>query len=222
LNYTAFKKISSKTRKGGISGLRKKRSKKGVPGRQRTAEEPGRQNSQAPVTKGGDMMTIEEAIKTAIEYEIRIRDIYLEATAAVDDAVGKGIFETLGQDEQHHIDYLEHKLAQFQKTGVIEPTKLESAVPDQQRINQEADKIKSLAAKDYLGIKKQMLSRALEVEIETSDFYQKMVDELPADARPLFERFLEIENNHIKAVQFELDYLSKTGYWFDFKEFDME
>jgi rubrerythrin len=167
-------------------------------------------------------MTIEEAIKTAIAYEIRVRDIYLEATEAVDDATGKGIFETLRQDEQHHIDYLEHKLAQFQKTGTIEPTRLESAVPDQQRINQEADKIKSLAAKDYLGIKQQMLSKALEVEIETSDFYQKMVDELPADARPLFERFLEIENNHIKAVQFELDYLSKTGYWFDFKEFDME
>ncbi len=46
--------------------------------------------------------------------------------------------------------------------------------------------------------------------------------ELPADGRALFERFLEIENNHIRAVQFELDYLGKTGYWFDFKEFDME
>ena len=60
------------------------------------------------------------------------------------------------------------------------------------------------------------------MEIETSDFYQKMVNELPAEGRTLFERFLEIENNHIKAVQFELDYLSKTGYWFDIKEFDME
>ena len=49
-----------------------------------------------------------------------------------------------------------------------------------------------------------------------------MVDELPAEARPLFQRFLEIENNHVQAVQFELDYMSKTGYWFDFKEFDME
>jgi len=39
-------------------------------------------------------MTLEEAIKTAIEYEIRIRDLYLEATAAVDDEVGKRIFET--------------------------------------------------------------------------------------------------------------------------------
>jgi len=167
-------------------------------------------------------MTIEEAIKTAIEYEIRIRDIYLEAVAAVGDEVGKRIFETLGNDEQHHIDYLEHKLEQFQKTGAIEPEKLESAIPDQKSINQEADKVKSLVTKDFLGIKQQMLSKALKMEIETSDFYQKMVNELPANARPMFERFLEIENNHIKAVQFELDYMGKTGYWFDFKEFDME
>ena len=66
-------------------------------------------------------MTIEEAIKTAIEYEIRIRDVYLEAVAAVDNDSGKRIFETLGQDEQRHIDYLEHKLAQFQQTGAIRP-----------------------------------------------------------------------------------------------------
>jgi rubrerythrin len=167
-------------------------------------------------------MTLEEAIKTAIEYEIRIRDIYLEATAAVNDEVGKRIFETLGNDEQNHIDYLQHKLEQFQKTGAIEPEKLASAVPDQESINKEADKVRSLAAKDFLGIKQQMLSKALKMEIETSDFYQKMVNVLPAEGRALFERFLEIENNHIKAVQFELDYLSKTGYWFDFKEFDME
>ena len=167
-------------------------------------------------------MNIEKAIKTAIEYEIRIRDIYLEAVAAVGDEVGKGIFETLGQDEQHHIDYLEHKLAQFQKTGAIQPEKLESAIPDQASIQQEADKVKALAAKDFLGVKQQMLSKALDMEIETSAFYQKLVNELPADARSMFERFLEIENNHIKAVQFELDYMGKTGYWFDFKEFDME
>jgi rubrerythrin len=60
------------------------------------------------------------------------------------------------------------------------------------------------------------------MEIETSAFYQKMVTELPTEGRELFARFLEIENNHIKAVQFEIDYISNTGYWFDFKEFDME
>ena len=167
-------------------------------------------------------MTIEKAIKTALEYETRIRDIYREATAAVDDEAGKRIFETLCKDEQHHIDYLQYKLQQFQDTGTIVAERLDSAIPSQEVINREAQKVKSLVAKDFLGIRRQMLSKALKTEIETSDFYQKMVDELPAEGRALFERFLEIENNHIKAVQFELDYLSKTGYWFDFKEFDME
>ena len=104
----------------------------------------------------------------------------------------------------------------------IETERLESAIPDGESIAKEADKIKTLVAKEFLGIKQQMLSKALKAEIETSAFYQKMVIELPPEARPLFERFLEIENNHIKAVQFELDYMNKTGYWFDFKEFDME
>ena len=142
--------------------------------------------------------------------------------AAVDDDAGKRIFETLGKDEQRHIDYLEYKLDQFQKTGAIETERLESAIPDGDSITKEADKIKTLVAKEFLGIKQQMLSKALKAEIETSEFYQKMVNELPAEARPLFERFLEIENNHVQAVQFELDYMGKTGYWFDFKEFDME
>ncbi len=167
-------------------------------------------------------MTIEKAIKTALEYETRIRDIYREATAAVDDEAGKHIFETLCKDEQHHIDYLQHKLKQLQDTGTIVHERLDSAIPSQEVIDREAEKVKSLVAKDFLGIRRQMLSKALKMEIETSDFYQKMVNELPAEGRALFERFLEIENNHIKAVQLELDYLSKTGNWFDIKEFDME
>ncbi len=167
-------------------------------------------------------MTLEEAIRTAIEYETKIRKVYREAEAAVDDEAGKRIFEALGNDEQQHIDYLQHRLEQLQNTGKIDPVKLESAIPSREIVNREAAKVKSLVAKDFHGVRQQMLSKALKVEIETSDFYQKMVDELPAEGKALFARFLEIENNHINAVRFELDYMSKTGYWFDFKEFDME
>jgi rubrerythrin len=67
-----------------------------------------------------------------------------------------------------------------------------------------------------------MLSKALKLEIETSDFYRQMVAQLPAEGQNLFSRFLEIESNHIDAVQFELDHYGRSGYWFDFEEFDME
>ena len=64
-----------------------------------------------------DIMTLEEAINTAIEYEIRIRDIYRQAQASVGDEVGRRVFDTLGNDEQHHIDYLQHTLSQLKTTG---------------------------------------------------------------------------------------------------------
>lgn len=167
-------------------------------------------------------MQIEEALKTAIEYESELRDIYFEAAQAEDDEKGRQFFQSMGKDEQAHLDYLKDQLQQWQDTGKISAEKLKSAVPSREEIERQTTGIKSLAEKDSRGLKSQMLSRALEMEIKTSEFYQKMADEMPAEAQKMFTRFLEIENNHIRRIQFELDYISKTGYWFDVKEFDME
>jgi len=167
-------------------------------------------------------MTLEEAIKTALEYEYKIRDIYLEGVRAIDDAAGKRIFQELADDEQRHVDYLEYKLDEWQQTGKITPQKLESTIPSRSIIRKEAAKIRSQMKRDDRGVKQQMLSKALKMEIETSNFYRQLVDQLAEEGRQMFNRFLEIEDNHIEAVQFELDYISHPGYWFGFEEFDME
>ena len=167
-------------------------------------------------------MTLEEAIKTALEYENRIRDIYLESVGATDDPAGKKIFQQLADDEQRHIDYLENKLTEWQSTGRITMEKLESTIPPADFIRREATKVMLRLEGDHRGLKQQMLSKALKAEIETSDFYRQMVQQLADDGRVMFSRFLEIENNHIQAVQFELDHVGRTGYWFGFEEFDME
>jgi rubrerythrin len=78
-----------------------------------------------------------------------------------------------------------------------------------------------MSIKNFSSVKV-ILSRALQAEIETSNFYEKMVNEMTDEGQKMFSRFLEIEENHIAAVQAELDYITHTGYWFDFKEFDME
>ena len=49
-----------------------------------------------------------------------------------------------------------------------------------------------------------------------------MVNELPAEGHLLFFPFVAIEEGHLALVQAEIDYVSKTRYWFDIKEFDME
>ena len=167
-------------------------------------------------------MTMEEAIKTALDYETRIRDIYRNAAEVVSDPAGKRIFQMLRDDEQHHVEYLMDRLESLKKTGELSPEKLKSTIPSIETISRETEKIEThLSKKDRRG-EIEILSKALKAEIETSNFYEKMVAELPDEGQRLFARFLEIEEKHIAAVQFELDYLTKSGYWFDFKEFDME
>lgn len=167
-------------------------------------------------------MTLEEAIRTAIEYEIRIRDIYLEGAAVIDEEAGQRFLQALGNDEQCHIDYLEQLLVQLEQTGMITAEKLESSIPSREAIDRKAGKVQSQMAEDDHGLKQQMLSKALKMEVETSAFYNQLISDMAPAEKQIFSRFLEIENNHIDAVQFELDYISKTGYWFDIKEFDME
>lgn len=167
-------------------------------------------------------MTLEEAIKTAIVYEIKIQRLYQEAHQMVSDPIGKHIFQDLANDEQKHVVYLKDSLEQWQKTGQLSPEKLETSLPAKEIILQGVKKLSSRMAREDRNDEKQMLSKALSVEIETSNFYEQMVAEMPAQGRQMFARFLEIEAGHIAIVQAELDYISHTGYWFDFKEFDME
>ncbi|MGD2097873.1 MAG: ferritin family protein [Desulfobacterales bacterium] len=167
-------------------------------------------------------MNVEEALKTAIEYETELRDIYIEAAEAEDDDKGRKFFQSMGKDEQGHLDYLNDRLKQWRETGKISAEKLKSALPSREEIERQTAGVRSLAEKESRGLKSQMLSKALKMENKTSDFYRKMVDQMPAEAQQMFARFLEIENNHIRTIEFELDYIGRTGYWFDVKEFDME
>ena len=167
-------------------------------------------------------MTLEEAIKTALDYETRIRDIYREAVEKISDPRGKKILQLLGDDEQLHVEYLLDKLELWGKTGKLSDKKLESSIPSIETIQKGVEKIKSHVSQENRRGEIEILSKALKAEVETSNFYKRMVNELSDEGQRMFARFLEIEENHIAAVQAELDYLTKTGYWFDFKEFDME
>ena len=167
-------------------------------------------------------MTLEEAIKTALEYEKRIRDLYLEGADLIKNETGKDFFKTFAKDEESHVRYLEKKLDQWHNEGKIDIDTLETIIPSKETIEDEVGRLKSRIDDEHRGVVQQMLNQALKVEVETSTFYSKMVDELPKEGRELFKRFLDIENNHINAVQYELDYITNTGYWFGFKECDME
>lgn len=167
-------------------------------------------------------MNIEDAIGQALEYETRIRDLYREAAAKTTDAKGIKVFQALAADEQRHIDYLERKRRQWRQDGILTAEPLTSVVPPVERFEKELAGLQVRMDREDRSDEKRMLSKALQVEVETSDFYRRMTAAMEGDARNMFARFQEIEDGHIAAVQAELDYISNNGFWFDFQEFDME
>jgi len=167
-------------------------------------------------------MTIEEAIQEAIQLEGKVRDIYRGALKDIGDQTGKRVFKILADEEQSHLDYLERRFEEWKRSRTISVEKLTSAIPSPQVIEEEAARIGERVAGKGQGGEHEMLTRAFEVELETSEFYQRMAKELPPEGQKLFAGFVEIEEGHLALVRAELDYLTKTGYWFDMKEFDME
>lgn len=168
------------------------------------------------------MMNIEAALKAAMEMEIKIRDIYAQALEECTNDAGRRFFVMMRDDEQYHHDYLDKRLKEWAESGRIQYRDIVMNIPSGQQIKACIQDVQKAMAVENRGMIQQILSNALTTEVLTSEFYEKMVSDSDGTAKRMFARFLEIENGHIAAVQAELDYVMNTGYWFDFKEFDME
>ena len=167
-------------------------------------------------------MKIQEAIREAVEYETRILEIYTQAEQTVADARGKKVLGMLADEERGHVAYLQEKLKQWQDQGELHFDTLHSRIPTLDSIDTETGKIADQFSGNPLASERQILERALKAEIETSKFYEGLVEMLTGDGRRMFARFLEIENEHLQLVQAELDFVTRSGFWFDFPEIDME
>lgn len=167
-------------------------------------------------------MNIENAIKTAIEYETRVCELYREAELEMKGETGIRLIKALYRDETFHVLYLKDKLRKYREDGSIIQDEITSTLPSKEELEEEIRKVKTNMTGRTLGDKKKVLSKILKAEIETSSFYRQMVDALPDEGKELFSRFLEIEDAHIVLVQAELDLYGNTGFWFDNEEIDME
>jgi len=166
-------------------------------------------------------MTIEEAIRTAIDVEEDVRDIYVRAAEATEDPTGKRIFSVLGEEEQGHVDYLKSRLVEWEKTGHVTPAELDTVVPEPEKISTAMDGLDERMQDVDRGGELGMLRKALDAERKTSDFYRDLVNKLPPEGQALFSRFVDIEDGHLAIVQAEIDRLTGHGVWFDFQEFQL-
>ena len=172
-------------------------------------------NLEAPVT-------IEEAIKTGIEYELQVRKVYSEAAKKFKDPVARKIFTVLADEEDRHVAYLEHRLEEWQKTGAVTAEALETTIPSEEAINAAMSKLTRRMGEQDFGVELEMLKKALALEGEATAFFRRMVADLTDEEQKLFERFVEIEAGHEAIVQAEIDALTGLGFWFDYSEFRLE
>ncbi|OEU82724.1 MAG: rubrerythrin [Desulfobulbaceae bacterium C00003063] len=163
-----------------------------------------------------------EIFITALKYEEKIRDLYLSAVDIVDDERGKTLFKALADDEQLHIDFLNYSLDTLKADGIIEVARLETPIPSQEQIRSQVETMKAKIPEKMLGDVKRVLNSALQMEIETSAYYQDASEKTEGKIKEILEKFVEIEDRHVEVVQIELDYASKSGHWFNFMEVSME
>ncbi|MFO8072376.1 MAG: ferritin family protein [Polyangia bacterium] len=167
-------------------------------------------------------MDIDQAIRNAISMENRIRDVYRSAAESAGTEVGSRIFGLLAAEEQNHVDYLKARLEEWERDGRLRAEDIETVIPPLERIEAEAAKLEKKLDGPDLTHEREGLQRAEQVERETSEFYERMVDELGDEGREFFGRFVEIEQGHLAIVQAELSAVDGMGYWFDMPEFDLE
>lgn len=167
-------------------------------------------------------MTVEQALISALEYELRVRNHYVSAAKSTDDPKGKAIFFALAEEEQGHVDFLNQRLAHWRKQGRLDFSYLDSTLPSKTWLEQGKAKMSKIDLNRSYDTEIQMLKLALVLEQEVSEHYQELVNQLEGDAQLLFRRFLEIESAHTAIVQAELDALEGNGFWFDFAEFNLE
>jgi rubrerythrin len=171
----------------------------------------------------GMTIRLDEAIKTAIEFEKKVLKVYQDAEQHAVDPVGRKVFSQLAKEEAGHVAYLESRLTEWQKSGHVALVELRTVLPDKERIIEGRKRLaKPMRGKPVAPTEVEHLKRALAAEKETSAFYRQMVSELAEERRQLFARFLEIEEGHVAIVEAELDAVSGFGFWFGMKEFDLE
>jgi rubrerythrin len=159
---------------------------------------------------------------TALEFENKIRDLYLTAISIIDDERGKAIFKRLADEEQSHIDFLEQSIDSLKNNKNITYEQLKTSIPDTDAIQKNIASMKIQIPEHMLGDLKRVLSSALKLEIETTEYYQKAFDSTEGDIREIMGTFVEIEQRHADLVRFELDHASHNGFWLDFPEMSME
>ncbi|TET23461.1 MAG: hypothetical protein E3J78_02255 [Candidatus Cloacimonadota bacterium] len=160
-----------------------------------------------------------DAIKVAIQMEIEGQKFYEEATSKTDNELGKKMFEKLAQDEAVHQKTFQKMFDTI--TGSSEWKGLAERSPNIGKVpvfDGEVEKKGNVNQSDL-----DALRIGMESERKSIEHYRKAAEAtLDHLAVKILNTIKEEEEYHYDLLQAQLDYLSKSGYWFDVAEYRMD
>jgi rubrerythrin len=161
-----------------------------------------------------------KALETAIAAERQGMAQYLEFARKTADPTGKNMFIVLARDEMEHMSAFLDQLNAATTTGMLLEVKLQESEIERLRPKlRQFPTEKSSKGTNELGA----LRTALDQEKDAIGFYteQERKTQDP-HAKKMYRELIDVENSHYDLLQAQIDYITKTGYWFDIPEFRLE
>lgn len=154
-------------------------------------------------------------IQRAIQAEWEGNRFYMHAAGAAKDAKAKKMFEQLAKDELYHVEVIENLY--------------EDLLPGSSRESVQGFPIFGKEAEEMAGEVSdftnefEVLQKAIEDEIRAKEFYGETATTFElGPGRDVFLDLMEMEAGHIRLLQAELDFLKKSGFYFNHMEFTVE
>jgi len=162
-----------------------------------------------------------KTLEIAINAEKTGLKTYLNFGYKTKDESGKNMFLRLASDELEHMTILEKQRESIQEnqcwiTVKLEKSEIEKLTP---ALKAKIQKIKGSEGLDQMSA----LRTALDLEDRAIKFYREQAQaSIDPKAKDMYERLVKMEQAHYELIQAEIDYIEKTGFWFNLREFSLE
>ncbi len=165
-------------------------------------------------------------IKKAIDTEAEGISFYKYAAEIVKDAKGRAVFERLAEDELDHIRVLTSLSDSLEKDGkwisykdALQKGRVEGN--EKTHIFPPVSKIKDWDATDPTDI--DALRFGIKIEEKAVEYYKNGLQGTDKEEeRAFFSSMVEIEEGHLKLLEWEYDSLTRSGFWCDQIEYSVE
>jgi len=163
---------------------------------------------------------IKDAIKGAILLEINGHKFFNHAADVTQHDSGKKMFRFLAEEEVKHLKTFTNLFSQILEgedwKEYISSNELEGEAPLVEKLKERMKREEGKGETEALNI-------GMQLEMDAINFFQKAAEETDDPvAKKIFREIAEEEKFHYDLLQSQHDSVTKSGFWLDSAEFQMD